>query len=203
MRDRLPVTDEASPAKRGKRRGIVETEKGDEPKKARLSSKTTADDDVPEQFSLDHTTTVVREKFGLKDAEIETLRNAVCQAEEDPVLVIRPNPIWVAPAGGPTYDQVMDAIATFQMVGGKRRDSQAGCHRWIFHFEDCSIVGACERHIKATFPATLGITADCVAFAAAYGAPMPAPPVPMGFASLIHKINVRSSDVYDRKFFYF
>ena len=107
------------------------------------------------------------------------------------LLVLHDNPDWQQ--GAVDCDAVCDAIATFRMARGKRRDSGDGCHRWIFHFDGVQEVHACRSAMLQRFGGAFCIETNENAIK---------PPQPMAFAVVVTQVRRHDEDILDYPFFY-
>ncbi|RUS23790.1 hypothetical protein BC938DRAFT_474624 [Jimgerdemannia flammicorona] len=115
--------------------------------------------------------------------------------ENDPVLVILPNNLWIAQHGQPAYDAVMDLFATTGLPPPRRRDLDS---RGIFHFRDTAEM---YRVKKAIYNGGAAANAFCIP-PALHAAHPGAQLQPIGKAWVIHKVGVNQSDrAEDENFF--
>ncbi|CAB4410081.1 unnamed protein product [Rhizophagus irregularis] len=143
---------------------------------------------------------VVRNIF--PDAENAQVRKYVKQISGadklDPVVVIKPNPTWVANYGWIAYNNAMDHFATYNLNNNQRRDELSRC---VFHFKDIQELhtvrdGICNANlIPNGFHVPRGLQASLL--------PGTNNPVPLGQAYLVIKLGVKKSEFSeDIKFFH-
>ncbi|DAZ92717.1 TPA: hypothetical protein N0F65_012411 [Lagenidium giganteum] len=140
--------------------------------------------------------------IGLSDEQRQVLEKELNRTDEDPLLVLRFNPNW---QGQVAVGTVCDAIATFGMRGGARRDSGEGCHGWVFHFDHYQDLGPCKTAIALAHPEAFAFSPRAITRAeAAFGAAARAnlPTEPLAYAVVINKIAIRQDDAGSLEFFY-
>ncbi|CAI2182056.1 1530_t:CDS:2 [Funneliformis geosporum] len=116
----------------------------------------------------------------------------------DPIIVIKPNPTWVANYGWIAYNNAMDQFAIYNLNNNQRRDKNSRC---IFHFRDIQELhtvqdGICNRNlIPNGFHVPQGLQANI-----ALGTNNP---VPIGRAYLVINLEIKKLEfLEDKKFFY-
>jgi hypothetical protein len=138
----------------------------------------------------------VADLIGLPKEATEVLAQELDMIDEDPILAVRLNSVWVDIHGQAEADAVLDAIGTFRKQAPERRESIAG-YRWLFHFNDTSEIWTCRDHIAQNALVAFGlsplaVTAGAVGVAA----------IPMAFCAMISKLAIREDDVMPIPFFY-
>ncbi|KAI9316143.1 hypothetical protein DFJ73DRAFT_967753 [Zopfochytrium polystomum] len=117
-------------------------------------------------------------------------------SDVDPVLAVKINPAWVAVHGQPA-NAVLDNIAHYQRLPMlPRRDEDAP--GFLFHFERSSDIVRCQAAVAAAHPGAFAISPVAVAHGA-----LGLSVEPMAFTAMIHKIDIKQSDVHVFRFFYF
>ena len=115
----------------------------------------------------------------------------------DPIVVIKPNPTWIATYGWIAYNNAMDQFATYNLNNNQRRDENSRC---VFHFRDIQELytvrdGICNGNlIPNGFHVPQGLQASIV--------PGTNNLVPIGRAYLVIKLGVRKSEFSEDKNFF-
>ena len=139
----------------------------------------------------------------LSSTELNILKLEVECTTEDPILVLKPNAMWVAAHGQFLADNILDRIARFRMVGNRRRDSGNGQTRWIFHFDHSDDISDCRADVLANHPNAFGI--GPVLHGQLVGAGMALGIVnvqPLASAVIIHKLGLRRDETQSYPFFF-
>ncbi|GLE01069.1 hypothetical protein PINS_up009882 [Pythium insidiosum] len=146
---------------------------------------------------------LVQSLLQLSVAQRDILERELNRSGEDALLVLSLNPMW----HGCDVDAsaVCDAIATFGMTGGARRDaSNSDCHRWIFHFDSYQDIGLCRRGIRAMHPQAFAHSRagiEAIANAGGFDKAL-LRAEPLAFAAVVIKIGVRQDDAGEYPFFF-
>lgn len=78
-----------------------------------------------------------REWSQLTEHDANVLLIELRAPDDDCVVILRVNPTWVQLHSQPLTDQVIEAIAQFEMPAQQRRDEiHPGCQDWLFRFLD-------------------------------------------------------------------
>lgn len=89
-----------------------------------------------------------REWNQLTEQEANVLLAELRAPDDDCIVILRVNPTWVQLYGQPLVDQVIEAIARFEMPAQQRRDEiHPGCHGWLFRFLDGGQLTRCQDFV--------------------------------------------------------
>ncbi|RUS21590.1 hypothetical protein BC937DRAFT_92150 [Endogone sp. FLAS-F59071] len=131
-----------------------------------------------------------------KKSEISCFKKFLKAVSQDmSIIVIRPNPLWIAQHGQVAYDAVIELFATINLPPLRRRDRDS---KAIFHFRELGEAFTVRDAVKAVAPQAFfvqpGLQAELPARAGQYE--------PLGYAWMVTKIGVRQSDYCELKEFF-
>ncbi|RUS26699.1 hypothetical protein BC938DRAFT_484243 [Jimgerdemannia flammicorona] len=131
----------------------------------------------------------------MSKTEIAKHKKELTSGENNPLLVIIPNNLWIAQHGQPAYNAVMDLFATTGLNPPRRRDLGS---REVFHFRNTTELFQVRRAIYNGGAAANAFHIPPALHAAHLGAQLQ----PIGKAWIIHKVGASQSDYGDdEKFF--
>uniref|UniRef100_A0A915ER34 Uncharacterized protein n=1 Tax=Ditylenchus dipsaci TaxID=166011 RepID=A0A915ER34_9BILA len=143
---------------------------------------------------------VLANQLNLNASEKQAVFRVLDQTDEDPILVVRLNQNWVNVHGEAAANQVLDAIAIYNMPRGQRRDDQAMC--LCFHFAESSQISACRLAVLNNHRNAFAPSPEFQAHMAATNQNYAGNLEPMAFAAQVNKIAVRCDDIQPCPFFY-
>lgn len=89
-----------------------------------------------------------REWNQLTEQEANVLLLELRAPDDDCVVILRVIPTWVQLHGQPLADEVIEAIARFEMAAQQRRDDiHPGCLGWLFRFLDGGQLTRCQDFV--------------------------------------------------------
>jgi hypothetical protein len=185
---------------KGKRKTLASATNKDSEASVEASKNSKKEESATDDLDIIQTTLEasksVQELLALDESETKILLSELQQLEEDPVLVCKANPAWIANHTQAAADAVFDAIATWRMGAVLRRDAQEGCHRWIFHFQNSSDISQCLTAMRIARPLAFGVLPHVAARIGGNGI--------LGLAEcvVIHKVAAKNDDVQFFPFFY-
>uniref|UniRef100_A0A914CST3 Uncharacterized protein n=1 Tax=Acrobeloides nanus TaxID=290746 RepID=A0A914CST3_9BILA len=145
---------------------------------------------------------VIAVELNLNVDEKKAVFRVLDETDEDPIMVIRLNQNWINTFELAAANQVLDAIATFHMSQGQRRDEQAT--HLCFRFAEGSHINACRDFLlnDAAYKNAFAPSPTALAHLAAFNINYPENREPMGFCAQVNKIGIRRDDIQTIPFFY-
>jgi hypothetical protein len=136
----------------------------------------------------------------LSESERSILLAELLRTADDPILALKINPRWVDQNEVGASTDVLDAIATFRMAHGNRRDEQ--CPGFLYHFKTSLELGQCKVLLLRNYPNAFAVSPATIALIGPAAAGLDVNREPLAFSAVIHKVGVRQDDVEQFEFFY-
>lgn len=135
---------------------------------------------------------------GLDQLELEELSQELQQDDEDLILVLKLNPIWIGMYSQAMADEVLDLIATWGMDNPTLQvNRQRRGHPWICHFAYLADMSDCRQATLADHPIAFALSPEAIAMGA-----IGVGTNPLAFSAIVHKLGVHQDDVEPFNFFY-